>query len=165
MFRSTALVLLLALAGVQAGISVSTPSNDGTLEACKTYTFDISGDSGPYYGFIVSGDDPCGPALKEIGPITGNKYTWTVDVPAGKTVMLAVENDADIDGYSGKLTVKGNNSTCVAAASASVHASSHATAPNNAANPTGTSAAPRNFGNSLFALGFTGAAAALTLAL
>lgn len=74
---------------------------------------------------------------KDIGPITGNTYEWTVDVkiPEGKTIMLAIENDGDVDGYSGKvcglysgtfeenwqfplqLQIKGSNSACIAAAS------------------------------------------------
>jgi len=133
---------------------------------CQSYTFDISGDSGPYYGFIVSGENPCGDALKEIGQITGNSYTWKVDVsiPAGSTVMLAVENDSDVDGYSGKMSIQGSNTTCVTPAAAS-HTTSHATAPNNAAStPSTTGAASRSVRSSLSALGLV-SVAALALAL
>lgn len=165
MFRSTAILLVSLAVAAQAAIDVTTPSNDGSLNLCEKYTFNISGDSpGPYYGFIVSGEDPCGPSLKDIGPITGNTYEWTVDVkiPEGKTIMLAIENDGDVDGYSGKLQIKGSNSACIAAASSPL-TSAHSTAtvsPNNAANdPSDASAASRSIGISLSLISLVSVAA------
>ncbi|KAG9041605.1 hypothetical protein FS842_002499 [Serendipita sp. 407] len=74
---------------------------------------------------------------KEID-VTGT-FDWVVNVPAGETVMLAVEDEHGNEAWTGALKIQDGDSSCLTGASAST--STSATVTRSSARPNGNGAA------------------------
>lgn len=116
MFAFTSVALLALAAIARAEITVSTPSS---LELCKTAEFQIGGSTqGPYYAWVTKGTDPCGDAYHEDIAVDGNVFKWAPDLPKGTSVMIQITNaSGDVEGWSGALTITGDNTSCVTSGS------------------------------------------------
>ncbi|KAG8832881.1 hypothetical protein FRC17_000451 [Serendipita sp. 399] len=145
MFAFTTLaVLALAALGARADIVISTPPS---LVVCQKANFQVTGwnGQGSLYAVVVKASDPCGDALKEID--VNGSFDWTVDLPAGERVMVAIEDKDGNEAWTGALEIQPGDSSCVTSAAAS---STSSTAPRttarvnngvaNAASPTDTDA-------------------------
>jgi len=117
MFAKSLLVsLVLAVASVRAADSlyISTPNE---LKQCEEATFAIKGANGAVWPFVVNPSAPCDDPLRELKDVTGD-LKWKPDLPVGTSVMLAIEDGAGNEGWSGALTIQpGNDSSCVPSSS------------------------------------------------
>jgi len=115
---AVATLATLALALRASAFIVSTPSN---LTLCQNATFDIlNGNSGDQYtAYFVNGSDPCGDELFHISNLSGTSFNWLVNVTAGTSVMVALDNGSDDEQWSGAVTVTGDDTSCLTGASSS----------------------------------------------
>ncbi|KAG8832547.1 hypothetical protein FRB91_009218 [Serendipita sp. 411] len=136
MFAFTSLVVLaIAALGARADLVISTPPS---LTLCQKANFQVTGSNGgSLYAVVVKASDPCGDPLKEID-VTGT-FDWVVNVPAGETVMLAVEDEHGNEAWTGALKIQDGDSSCLTGASAST--STSATVTRSSARPNGNGAA------------------------
>lgn len=141
MFALASLAVLALAIGARADLVISTPAS---ITQCQPVTFQISGSStGPYYAFFVDSSNPCGDALAEVDNIAGPSFTWTPNLPAGSSIMVALESEDGTEGWSGAVTIGAGDSSCLTGAASSA-ASTHAAAAAGttvAGNPTTFSAA------------------------
>lgn len=163
---AVATLATLALALQARAFTVSTPSS---LTLCQDAEFDIiGGNSGDTYtAYFVHSEDPCGDELFHIGGLSGTSFNWKVNVTAGTSVMVALDNGTDDEQWTGGVTVTGSDTSCLTGASSSTssttsssssHSSTHAaatyTAPINAASsaPSGTAAATNGASRAVFGI-------------
>jgi hypothetical protein len=100
---TTTLVFALAALRVQAYFDVNTIE----LTQCKPATLKWANTDGPYNVIIVPHDNPCGPALVDLGDHDSNEYKWPeVNVAAGSKVLISVLDEKEEEGWSGVITVK-----------------------------------------------------------
>jgi hypothetical protein len=178
MFAVAALATL-ALAIQASAFTVSTPAS---LTLCQDAKFDIiGGNSGDKYtAYFVHSDNPCGDELFHISDLSGDHFNWKVNVTAGTSIMIALDNGHDDEQWTGGVTVTGSDTSCLTATGAAAPSGSSAststtraatfTAPINAgasSAPSGTDAstsgASRVFGVSSVLAVLGAAAVGLTL--
>jgi len=123
---AVATLATLALALRAGAFTVSTPSN---LTLCQVATFDIlDGNPGDQYtAYFVHGDNPCGDEIFQLGNLSGDHFDWTVNVTAGTSVMVALDNGTDDEQWSGAVTVTGDDTSCLNGAGASTASAAAAT--------------------------------------
>jgi hypothetical protein len=161
---AVATLATLALALRASAFTVSTPSS---LTLCQDATFDIiGGNSGDQYtAYFVHGDDPCGDELFHLSNLSGDHFNWKVNVTAGTSVMVALDNGHDDEQWTGAVTVTGDDTSCLTGASpaassststtqTSTHAAATYTAPVNAASsaPSATNASTSGASRAAFAI-------------
>lgn len=123
---AVATLATLALA-IQAGaFTVSTPAS---LTLCQDATFDIiGGNSGDTYtAYFVHSADPCGDELFHISNLSGDHFNWKVNVTAGTSVMIALDNGHDDEQWTGGVTVTGDDTSCLTATTPAVPSGSSST--------------------------------------
>jgi hypothetical protein len=164
MFAFTSLALLALAAITRAEITVSTPSE---LVLCKAAEFQISGSTqGPYHAWVTKGSDPCGDAYHEDLAVDGNTFKWTPDLPKGTSVMIEITNDSgDVEGWSGAITISGDDNSCVTTSAAGGTTATRTTANSNRATSVPNNAASTPSDSTTSGAGRTvfGAASALTV--
>jgi len=108
--KSLFVSLALGVASVHAGLFVSTPDS---LKQCEEATFVITGANGAVWPFVVNPSTPCDDPLRELNDVTGD-LKWKPDLPVGTNVMVAIEDEAGDEAWSGALTIQpGSDSSCV----------------------------------------------------
>ncbi|KAI0064972.1 hypothetical protein BV25DRAFT_1989702 [Artomyces pyxidatus] len=130
---SATLFSFLAVQVARADFSLSTP----TFVQCQPVHLGWSNSSaGPYNVLIVPEADECGDALADLGDHTGLSLTWNVTLPAGKQILVTVEDSAGNEAWSQPITVQSSSdSSCLSAADRASLKSLSAT-------PSGTSLLP-----------------------
>jgi len=144
-FLSVALFSTLAVQGARADLVLDTPSS---LTQCQNVTITWTPTSGPYNLIVVPTDDPCGDIIADLGDFDGTSASWNVNVTAGQSVTLSLEDSQGNEAWSGAVTVGGGSSACLDIASSSpagssvpsstLGASSTPSSPSNAADPATT---------------------------
>ncbi|KAF7312405.1 hypothetical protein MIND_00253900 [Mycena indigotica] len=134
---ATLLTLALVAAPALAAFNIETPQ----LTQCASAKLSWSGGNGPYNLVVVNSTAPCGDILADLGDHAGNSIHWTVDFPAGSTLMLSLEDKNEEEAWSGAIVVgKSSDVSCLKGAaapssSASKPASSAPAAPSIPSNP------------------------------
>jgi len=182
---AVATLATLALALRASAFTVSTPSN---LTLCQDATFEIL-DGAPgaqYTAYFVNGSDPCSDEIFQLSNLSGDHFDWTVNVTAGTSIMVALDDGTDDEQWSGAVTVTGDDTSCLnggsststtsttstsitsttaaAVAQASAHAAATYTAPVNAASSGPSATAASTSGASRAAFGISSALAVLGMA-
>ncbi|KAF8638338.1 hypothetical protein AX17_002358 [Amanita inopinata Kibby_2008] len=98
---SVALLFATAVTSVVAEMTMPTPQ----LTQCKPAQISWSPATGPYHLVVVSANDPCGDPILDLGEFDKHSTEWTVQLPAGVTVELYVEDSTTNDAWSGKIVV------------------------------------------------------------
>ncbi|OWZ58973.1 hypothetical protein C361_00263 [Cryptococcus neoformans Tu259-1] len=111
-----ALILLTAVAGVLADLTVSSPAS---LIQCQPVLLSWSGGSAPYYLAIIPGGEASAASLKDFGEQSGTSLTWTVDIASGTSVSVKVTDSTGTINYSSPVTIMaGSSSSCVSTSTA-----------------------------------------------
>ncbi|AAW40819.1 hypothetical protein CNA02520 [Cryptococcus deneoformans JEC21] len=111
-----AFILLTAVAGVLADLTVSSPA---TLIECQPALLSWSGGTAPYYLAIIPGGEASAASLKDFGEQSGTSLTWTVDIASGNSVSLKVTDSTGTINYSSPVTIQaGSSSSCVSTSTA-----------------------------------------------
>lgn len=123
---AVATLATLALAIQASAFTVSTPAS---LTLCQDATFNIiGGNSGDTYtAYFVHGDDPCGDELFHLSNLSGDHFNWKVNVTAGTSVMIALDNGHDDEQWTGSVTVTGDDTSCLTTTTPAVPSSSSGT--------------------------------------
>ncbi|KAI9061311.1 hypothetical protein FKP32DRAFT_1604952 [Trametes sanguinea] len=124
---SVALFSALAIQGALADFTVVTPPEFVQCEPIQL-TWDNT-NAKSYNVIIVPSDDPCNEVVQDYGDHTTPHITITPTFKEGSQVMISVLDSNDQEGWSGSITVKkGNDTSCLPAASTSSSATSSASA-------------------------------------
>ncbi|KAE8537862.1 hypothetical protein D1P53_005923 [Cryptococcus gattii VGV] len=111
-----ALILLAAVAGALADLTVSTPAS---LIQCQPVLLSWSGGTAPYYLAIIPGGEASAAALKDFGEQSGTSLTWTVDTSSGTSVSVKVTDSTGTINYSSPVTIQaGSSDSCVSTSTA-----------------------------------------------
>ncbi|KGB74472.1 hypothetical protein I307_05431 [Cryptococcus deuterogattii 99/473] len=111
-----ALILLAAVAGALADLTVSTPAS---LIQCQPVLLSWSGGTAPYYLAIIPGGQASAAALKDFGEQSGTSLTWTVDTASGTSVSVKVTDSTGAINYSSPVTIQaGSSDSCVSTSTA-----------------------------------------------
>ncbi|KAK0213410.1 hypothetical protein DFS33DRAFT_1288958 [Desarmillaria ectypa] len=95
----------------ESDLAVDTPC---TLIQCNDTLLKWSGGLSPYYVFIVPGSDPDGPILEDLGEQDGTNVTWTVNLSAGTSVILAIRDSEAVSIQSDVVQIRNStNSICL----------------------------------------------------
>ncbi|KDQ57156.1 hypothetical protein JAAARDRAFT_157271 [Jaapia argillacea MUCL 33604] len=132
---STTFFFALAIQAVVADFTIDTP----TFTQCQKsqVTWQDTG-AGPYNLVVVPGSDPCGDVLADLGDHAGTSMTWLVNLAAGTSVELSLEDASGNEAWSGVITIgSSSDSSCLPAAASS--ASSSSVAGGGAITPSGDS--------------------------
>lgn len=176
---AVATLATLALALRASAFSVSTPSS---LTLCQDAKFDIV-DGAPgaqYTAYFVHGDNPCGDEIFHLSNLSGDHFDWTVNVTAGTSIMVALDDGTDDEQWSGAVTVTGDDTSCLNGAGttttgttsttgtttsqAAAHTAATYTAPVNAASSAPSATPASTSGASRAAFGISSALAVLGMA-
>lgn len=97
---------------VSAGVlEVNTPQ----LTQCKAGYLSWAGKYAPFNLTIINQKN--GDALKTFGAVTGQNYSWTVDLPTGRNVALMIVDAKGNINYSNGVYIKNSSdSSCVSSA-------------------------------------------------
>lgn len=145
---AVATIATLALAIQASAFTVSTPAS---LTLCQDARFDITGgNSGDTYtAYFVHSNDPCGDELFHISGLSGDHFNWKVNVTAGTSIMIALDNGHDDEQWTGGVTVTGDDTSCLTPASGGGSPSgSSSTSTTTTHTTAGTYTAPINAGAS-----------------
>ncbi|KAI0777044.1 hypothetical protein BC629DRAFT_629799 [Irpex lacteus] len=121
---SLALVSTVALRGVLAEFSVSSPAiNEG-----ESFHLTWSGQEGEVNAIIVDAAQPCDSLLVDLGDHSNGALTWpgTHNLTAGTKVQISLEDSKGEEAWSSVITVGKGNATVSASSSASASASASA---------------------------------------
>ncbi|ADV20257.1 hypothetical protein I315_01587 [Cryptococcus gattii Ru294] len=111
-----ALILLAAVAGALADLTVSSPAS---LIQCQPVLLSWSGGTAPYYLAIIPGGQASAAALKDFGEQSGTSLTWTVDTASGTSVSVKVTDSTGAINYSSPVTIQaGSSDSCVSTSTA-----------------------------------------------
>ncbi|KIR67303.1 hypothetical protein I312_102649 [Cryptococcus bacillisporus CA1280] len=111
-----ALILLAAVAGALADLTVSTPAS---LIQCQPVLLSWSGGTAPYYLAIIPGGQASAAALKDFGEQSSTSLTWTVDTASGTSVSVKVTDSTGAINYSSPVTIQaGSSDSCVSTSTA-----------------------------------------------
>jgi len=102
---TSTLFLALAISGAQAEFAINTPK----LVQCQDATLTWAASSGPYNIIVVPENNPCTETLADLGDHTGTTYKWKVNVSAGNTVLLSIEDSKGEEAWSGAITVESSD--------------------------------------------------------
>ncbi|PBK73246.1 hypothetical protein ARMSODRAFT_1014834 [Armillaria solidipes] len=112
----------------ESDLAVDTPC---ALVQCNETLLTWSGGSSPYYVLychlpfdamtqdlplhsIVPGSDPDGPLLEDLGEQDGTNMTWTVNLSAGTSVILAIRDSEAVSIQSDVVQIRNStNSRCL----------------------------------------------------
>ncbi|KAL7279227.1 hypothetical protein ACG7TL_007067 [Trametes sanguinea] len=124
---SVALFSALAIQGALADFTVVTPPEFVQCEPIQL-TWDNT-NAKSYNVIIVPSDDPCNEVIQDYGDHTTPHITITPTFKEGSQVMISVLDSNDQEGWSGSITVKkGNDTSCLPAASSASSAAASSTA-------------------------------------
>lgn len=93
----------------ESDLAVDTPC---ALVQCNETLLTWSGGSSPYYVFIVPGSDPDGPLLEDLGEQDGTNMTWTVNLSAGTSVILAIRDSEAVSIQSDVVQIRNSTNNC-----------------------------------------------------
>ncbi|WVO22133.1 uncharacterized protein IAS62_003458 [Cryptococcus decagattii] len=111
-----ALILLAAVAGALADLTVSTPAS---LIQCQPVLLSWSGGTAPYYLAVIPGGQASAAALKDFGEQSGTSLTWIVDTASGTSVSVKVTDSTGAINYSSPVTIQaGSSDSCVSTSTA-----------------------------------------------
>ncbi|KAJ7067035.1 hypothetical protein C8F01DRAFT_1120055 [Mycena amicta] len=130
---ATFLTLALVAVPALAAFSIDTP----TLTQCGSALITWDETKGPYNLVVVNSTEPCGDILADLGDHAGNTIHWTVDFPAGSTLMLSLEDADQQEAWSQAIVVgKSDDASCLDNAAAASSTKATSTAADTDANPT-----------------------------
>ncbi|KAF7316776.1 hypothetical protein HMN09_00410700 [Mycena chlorophos] len=117
---ATLLSLALVAAPALASLSISSPE----FFECGSAHITWDETKAPYNLVVVNSTDPCGEILADLGDHNVTSIHWTVDFPAGSTLLLSLEDADENEAWSSTITVgKGNTTSCLLADASSAAAS------------------------------------------
>ncbi|KAI0038545.1 hypothetical protein FA95DRAFT_1505427 [Auriscalpium vulgare] len=104
---------LSLLAVVRADFAVNSP----VFTQCAPVELSWGETTGPYNVLVVNQDDPCSDALVDLGDHNSTKMTWNaVSLPAGKSILVSVEDATGDEAWTQNITVKASNDvSCLSA--------------------------------------------------
>ncbi|KAL0061932.1 hypothetical protein AAF712_011216 [Marasmius tenuissimus] len=91
-------------------VTINTPTN---LVTCEPTILNWSGGTPPYFLSMQDGNNFNGPAIKRFDQQSTTSFTWTVSVPAGKSVAFLLRDSAGHTSITAPVSVeKGAQDTC-----------------------------------------------------
>lgn len=109
----------IVLAGVAFAqeLSITTPPS---IQQCQPAAFSWVGGTAPYILAAIPQGQTSAPALATIADnVTGNSYTWTVNLAQGTAINVRITDATGAINYSSGLTVQAGSNGCLTGASAS----------------------------------------------
>jgi len=136
---SIALVILPAINGVLAQLSIDTPN----FVQCDVANITWTQSDGPYTLLVVPADDECGDAIDEVDSLTSLSTSYLVNLAAGTQVVLYLEDSDGNDAWSSNITVQSSsNSSCLESGSlAASNFTASATSPTTSSSPSSSPSA------------------------
>jgi hypothetical protein len=110
MFAKSVAVVALFFAVAASALNVDTPTE---IKECQNLDITYGQGAPKYLLAVVPGSDPCADALKEFDETSDTKQTWQVNVVAGTKVMFVVEDSTGAEAWSGSVTVKEGDKSCL----------------------------------------------------
>ncbi|KAK2460346.1 hypothetical protein APHAL10511_007735 [Amanita phalloides] len=109
---SVAVALLAASAALaQNSFTINTPTN---AVVCQPLLLAWQGGTRPYFLVVLSGNDPTGQALEDLGQQNGTSLTWLVNQPAGTALGLTLRDSTGLVAQTASFTVNpGSDSSCL----------------------------------------------------
>ncbi|EJD06613.1 uncharacterized protein FOMMEDRAFT_138509 [Fomitiporia mediterranea MF3/22] len=113
---SATLLSAFTIRGALAEFSIATIE----LTQCASAHITWTEATAPYNMAVVPADDPCDKVLVDLGDHKGLSMTWNnVTVPAGTKVMFSLLDSSDEEAWSGTITVKDGDDSCLPSSSSS----------------------------------------------
>jgi len=108
----SALVTLLVAVGsaVAQQFTINTPTG---VTSCQPTRFTWVGGSGPFILQLTEGTTTGGALLKEFDNLTGDGFTWNVDVPGGTNFICNLKGVDGVIAQSAAVTVGNGSNSCV----------------------------------------------------
>lgn len=117
----------LAAASVYAqSFTINTPSN---AVVCQPLSIQWQGGVAPYYLSVLSGNDPTGSALENLGTVNGTSFIWKVNIAAGTSIDLTLRDSAGNIAQTAAFSINsGTDTSCVGQAVSGTAGTASATA-------------------------------------
>lgn len=121
--KLSAIASILSVVSAQSGPVIDTPSS---LVQCQPVALTFHDGTAPYFISVLPGGQPSAEALIRFPEqASAGTFTWTVNLPAGTSVSLAITDSTGAQNFAQQVTIQqGNSDSCLTATTgASVTAS------------------------------------------